>query len=182
MTLRPRLLQRAAEPEAEAARLIDDMHRVPSSQQPLDPRHELRRRKPARRSRHRVIVLGDDDINFRVNVQPELDRGEPEASIGCGRRGCGRPFVMNNRFINHKAGELPNSPASFHAIYALQRTGSVRHGPCFRPRRSTGALPSMQSCTVAGSRVIGVIALNQAPDPRRGEKAPNFTCPSETSP
>ena len=126
MTLRrPRLLQRAAEPEAEAARLIDDMHRVPSSQQPLDPRHELRRRKPARRSRHRVIVLGDDDINFRVNVQPELDRGEPEASIG-----CGRPFVMNNRFINHKAGELPNSPASFHAIYALQRTGSVRHSLC----------------------------------------------------
>ena len=39
-----------------------------------------------------------------------------------GSRGCSGPSVMNGCFLLHKASELPSSPASFHAIYALQRT------------------------------------------------------------
>ena len=68
-----------------------------------------------------VIVLRHDHIEPCMNVQPELDHRAGESYVVTGDRECGRPFVMND-CLNHKAGESYSSPASFHVIYALQRT------------------------------------------------------------
>ena len=121
----PGLLQRPAQPKAKPTRLIDHVHRVACGEQPFDPRHELRRPKAPRRPQRRMIVLRHDDVGLAVDVQPELDHCGLKVSLRAGDRGCGRPFVMNRRFI-HKAGELPSSPASFHAIYALQAFNQVK--------------------------------------------------------
>ena len=141
--VRPLLLQSAAQAEAKPARLIDDMRRVPLAQQSRDPRHELRRGKPSRWSRHRVVVLGDDDENFRVDVQSELDRCGRRASLGFGSRGCGRPFRMNV-CLNHTATELPSPPAFFHDIYAMQRTAPAVTLAASCLRLSSTAQPSRQ--------------------------------------
>ena len=123
--MRPSLLQRAAQPKAEATRFIDHMDGVPLREQPLDPGHELPWREALRRPQRGVIVLRNDHVRLGMNIEPELDHRGLAVSLGRGSRGCGRPFVMNDCLFNHTAGELPSSPASFHAIYALQRTGGA---------------------------------------------------------
>src|SRR5678815_1871537 len=115
------LPQPPAEPEAKAARFIDREDCVPAPAQLLDPGHELLRPQTPRRLRQSVIVLRDHHVKLLVNVYPELDRRGDVLNLVTGDRECGRPFVMNDCSI-HKAGELPRSPAPFHAIYALQRT------------------------------------------------------------
>jgi hypothetical protein len=67
----------------------------------------------------------------KVLLNVEIERNHEDARVDIvrmlilnlvtGDRECGRPFVMNDCSI-HKAGELPRSPAPFHAIYALHQT------------------------------------------------------------
>lgn len=87
-----------------------------------------------------------------MDIHSELDRGRLNLSVVIGARECGRPFVMNDCFI-HTAGELPSSPASFHDIYALQR--SVRHGTCFRRRLATHHAGAAPHSAVAELGVVG---------------------------
>ncbi len=107
-----------AQPEAEAARFIDDEDLMAACQQRPDPRHELRGPQPPRRLGRGVILLRHDDVTLLVNVQPELDRRDRSLILLSGDCLRGHPCGMNNVFL-HSAGELPRSPASFHAIYHL---------------------------------------------------------------
>jgi len=59
-----------------------------------------------------------------------------------GDRECGRPFVMNDSFNHIVAGELPRSPAPFHAIYALQRTALRVTLPAPRRARRAAVTPA----------------------------------------
>ena len=61
-------------------------------------------------------------VKFGMDIEPELDRGGHVMNLWSGDREGGLPFVSNNGLCIHKARELTSSPASSHAIYALQRT------------------------------------------------------------
>ena len=111
----------------------------------LDPGNELLRPEALRRLGRGVIFLRDDHVTLQVDVHSQLDRGCGSFKVVTGGRLCSRPFVMNDCFKHTIAGELPRSPAIFHAIQALQRTAPGRHACCSpqSPPRSRHASPPL---------------------------------------
>ena len=87
----------------------------------FDPRDKLGGPKAPRRLGRGVILLRDDDVAGRVNVETELDRGAQKATAGSGGPGRDRPNAMMMNILFHTKSMLTSSPAAFHAIYALQR-------------------------------------------------------------
>ena len=136
VTVRTDCQQLAVKTEAEPTGLVDYVYGMASAQKRLHPRHELLRRDAPRRLGQSVIVLSDDHVEPRMNVQPELDYRAGESYFVNGSRECDCPFVMNDCFC-HKRVSLTNSPVSFHAIYALQLTASARHALCLQTHRPT---------------------------------------------
>jgi len=148
--VRPRRLQPPAQPEAEPARLIDHVDRVPRAQQRFHPRRELPGQEAPRGLGRAVPVLRHHDVKPRVDVHPELDdrsrrrfcrlaRGLDLLCSGNALRKCARPVLINDVFF-HIQGEIPNSPAPSHVIYALQRTATLAFSYRGAALTSTGSV------------------------------------------
>ncbi len=114
LTRRARRGELPPQPEAKAARFIDDKDRVAAGQQRLHPRPEFVREEPPRRLGRGVPLLRHDNVARLVDVQPELDRRDRSLILVVDVRVRGHPCAMNNAFL-HSDGELPRSPATFHA-------------------------------------------------------------------
>ena len=108
-------LEPPAEPEAEAARFIDDKDAVAFGEERLHPGHEVPGGKAPRRLGRGVVLPGRHDVAGLVNVESELDRRARKATVGSGGANRRRHSAMNDVFFHTKA-ELNSPPAAFHAI------------------------------------------------------------------
>ena len=121
---RTRRLQFPAQRKPQPARLVHHLHRMPRLQKPPHPRHKLRRRKPPRRPRMPVVALRHPDVKSLVHIQSDLDDRPESATHSSRSPKRDRTLVMFDALF-HIAGISPSSPASSHAIYALQRTATA---------------------------------------------------------